>query len=857
METGDSSNTGQSAHTGANTQQHPRQREAAGDNPRVRADPPNPNVQIQAQNFRAGPNPNINVGGGLGAQFMQQQPVYQQPGYGNNQFGGSRVEDPKTHIVHFDRICQTIKMNGVPSEAIKLRLFPFSLRNQAQRWLNSFPANHFITWEQLHKAFMQEYCLPSKAAKLKKQIQNFQQFGNEDLPDAWARFKELRKQCPKNLMTPGDFMSSFYEGLSNRSKIILDTSSFGGVFIDMGPAAGEQLIERITSNNTYWYTEGDDIPKREKAAGMFEVGEKMAMQAQLDTIQHMLKQLVQSPTQSVQAVALPPLIPQNPYVPNPYYVPQVPLVACCATCGGNHVAQTCPLLDFGNQIPQPNLEQVDLIGYSRPQGQGQGYGNYQQQGRNQVVPSWNNQGNQVRNNPPGFHGNQGNRGENQVLWRNNQNFGQNTQNVPQGQFQQGNQNFGTTQGQGSSRPSQDVDIQLLMNTMMAQFGKLQAEHLQLFGKLQVEIDGLKAQQQGGVPEKADKKDEGVQVEDVLDDSEEEPVVQGDSVKEKVPEQNESAPSKKYERKNKKVDDSVIPYNLLPYPQRLWKSKESDRESKFHKMLDKLEISMPFVEAITQIPSYKKFLKNILGNKKKPEKSAVVDLSEGALTCAVLQHKLPPKMKGPGSFSIPCIIGGFVVGGALCDLGASVSLMPYSLCKRLNLGTPKPTSMTLQMADRSIKRPVGVLEDVPVMIDQYFIPGDFVVLDIEEDAKVPIILGRPFLATAGALIDVRRGKLVMEVAENKIEFDIFKMAKHQPSYVDECYLIEGLGDGIAESRKIELGDLHDSLIDPGPPELSSVLKQKKKFSGSGGFYKRWMRELSKFKRPPDRVVHNPT
>ncbi|MEQ5213051.1 hypothetical protein ABN235_19045, partial [Morganella morganii] len=107
-----------------------------------------------------------------------------------------------------------------------------------------------------------------------------------------------------------------------------------------------------------------------------------------------------------------------------------------------------------------------------------------------------------------------------------------------------------------------------------------------------------------VPEKADKKDEGIQVEDVLDDSEEAPMVQRDSVKGKAPEQDESAPSKKHERKNKKVDDSVIPYNLLPYPQRLWKSKESDRESKFHKMLDKLEISMPFVEAITQIQSYK-------------------------------------------------------------------------------------------------------------------------------------------------------------------------------------------------------------------------------------------------------------
>ncbi|XP_031106236.1 uncharacterized protein LOC116010881 [Ipomoea triloba] len=128
--------------------------------------------------------------------------------------------------------------------------------------------------------------------------------------------------------------------------------------------------------------------------------------------------------------------------------------------------------------------------------------------------------------------------------------------------------------------------------------------------------------------------------------------------------------------------------------------------------------MPFVEAVTQIPSYKKFLKNILSNKKKPEKSAVVDLSEGVLTCAVLQQKLPPKLKDPGSFAIPCIIGGFVVGGTLCDLGASVILMPYSMCKRLNVGEPKPTTMTLQVANRSVMRPVGVLEDIPIMIDQY-------------------------------------------------------------------------------------------------------------------------------------------
>jgi len=210
--------------------------------------------------------------------------------------------------------------------------------------------------------------------------------------------------------------------------------------------------------------------------------------------------------------------------------------------------------------------------------------------------------------------------------------------------------------------------------------------------------------------------------------------------------------------------------------------------------------MPFVDAVTQIPSYKKFLKDILSNKKKFEKSAVVDLSDGALTCAVLQQKLPPKLKGLGSFTIPCIIGGSIVACALCYLGASVSLMPYSLCKKLNLGKPKPTTMTLQMADCSIKHPVGVLEDILVMVDQYFIPGDVVILDMEEDTNVPIILGRHFLATVGALIDVKRGMLVMEVAGHKIEFDIFKIAKHQPSYIDECNMVGVIEECIEEVGK---------------------------------------------------------
>ena len=96
-------------------------------------------------------------------------------------------------------------------------------------------------------------------------------------------------------------------------------------------------------------------------------------------------------------------------------------------------------------------------------------------------------------------------------------------------------------------------------------------------------------------------------------------------------------------------------------------------------------------------------------------------------------------------------------------------MPLSICKKLEMGELRPTKMSVQLADRSIKYPVGILENVPVRIGQFYIPTDFTIMDIREDDTTPIILGRPFLATAGAIIDVKRGRLTFEVGEEKIEF----------------------------------------------------------------------------------------
>ena len=131
-------------------------------------------------------------------------------------------------------------------------------------------------------------------------------------------------------------------------------------------------------------------------------------------------------------------------------------------------------------------------------------------------------------------------------------------------------------------------------------------------------------------------------------------------------------------------ESPPPYKpKIPFPQRFSKSKLDEKFRKFFEMLNKLYINVPFTEALSQMPSYAKFLKEIFSNKRKIEEDETINLTE---ECSVIiQNKLPPKLKDPGSFSIPCVIGFETIEKSMCDLGASVSLMSLSLCERLDIG----------------------------------------------------------------------------------------------------------------------------------------------------------------------------
>ncbi|XP_076915239.1 uncharacterized protein LOC143574498 [Bidens hawaiensis] len=169
------------------------------------------------------------------------------------------------------------------------------------------------------------------------------------------------------------------------------------------------------------------------------------------------------------------------------------------------------------------------------------------------------------------------------------------------------------------------------------------------------------------------------------------------------------------------------------------------------MFRQLKINLPFIEALQHMPKYAKFLKYLL--KRKDQLGEVSSIPLSGDCSAVVLNRVPENLSDPGVFTIPCTFGCDMMSQALADLGASINLMPYSLYEKLELGKLTPTRMSLSLADHSVKYPRGIIENLLVKVDKFVFPVDFVVLDMEADERIPIILGRTFLRTAKALIDV--------------------------------------------------------------------------------------------------------
>nr|GEW06039.1 reverse transcriptase domain-containing protein [Tanacetum cinerariifolium] len=246
-----------------------------------------------------------------------------------------------------------------------------------------------------------------------------------------------------------------------------------------------------------------------------------------------------------------------------------------------------------------------------------------------------------------------------------------------------------------------------------------------------------------------------------------------------------SPTKKYKPPSQREfvvhkRDPLHP-NIL-YPSRMLKQKQQEKDEvqilKFWQMFKQLHINITLVDALILMPKYQKMLKALLSNKEKLQELANTPLNENCL--AVILKKLPEKLRDPGKFLIPC---GFneLKCKALADLGASINLMPLSIWKKLGLPKLIPTRMTLELANRAICTPARIARDVFVLVGKFTFPAVFVIVDYEIDPRVPLILRRPFLQTARALIDVHDEEMILRDSDERLTLN---MRHDTPSYSNQ-------------------------------------------------------------------------
>ena len=269
----------------------------------------------------------------------------------------------------------------------------------------------------------------------------------------------------------------------------------------------------------------------------------------------------------------------------------------------------------------------------------------------------------------------------------------------------------------------------------------------------------------------------------------------------------------------------------PFPQALRGKKKASQQAGILEVLRKVKVNIPLLDIIKQVPAYANFLKDLCTIKKG------LGIEKKAFLTEQVSAIIQSKYKDPGSPTISVNIGGNCIDKSLLDLGASVNLMSYSVYKQLGLGELKPTNIILSLADRSVKIPKEIVEDVLVKIDKFYYLVDFVVLDTESIASepnhVPIILGRPFLATTNAIINCRNGVMQLNFGNMTLELNIFhlnnkqKLLEHENPITDEVVSNDQYAgkQSVKELQGIVSQGDEEILVLPSTPTESQLLNSE--------------------------------
>nr|GEY25722.1 reverse transcriptase domain-containing protein [Tanacetum cinerariifolium] len=603
------------------------------------------------------------------------------------QFYGLPGDDANKHLDKFVHVTQSIKVNGVTDDALRLYLFSHSLTHHATAWFDRLPRNYITTFEQMAKMFLGKYFSPSMVTKLRNEITNFRQRPDESLFEAWERYKLSIDHCPNQNMR----LEECYD-----------------------------VIENMSAHHNDWDTSVQRIESSSSITSSFDP-EIIALKAKMAKINKNLMKVLQI-NQQVKAVT-----------------------PSCETYGGTHSYNDCPATmgqtqnvyaagayNQGAPVHQAPIPQPQVVTTTE-------FTNYMK--------------------------------ENDAILKNMQtnmtsltNFNLELKNMF-GQFMKMN----TASSSGSrTLPSNTITSpnEDLKGITIRSGNAYKRPTIPTTSSLPKGVERETEVTKDTVPPTNNGSTKDVQPPVVQIET---PIPNSEPIVALVVEPIEAlvcAP-----KPNQKP--SIL------YPSRLHdqkiRDKTNDQKDKIFKIFQDLDFNISFADALILMLKFGPVIKSLLNNKEKLFELARTPLNEHC--SAVLLKKLPEKMGDPDKFLIVCDFLGMDECLALADPNASINLMPLSVWNKLSLPELSPMCMTLELADRSISRPVGVAKDVYVKVGTLHFPADFVVVDCDSDPRVPLILERSFLKIGRALIDVYEGELTLPCKEYSQEVLGFSVSEN--------------------------------------------------------------------------------
>ncbi|GJR85031.1 reverse transcriptase domain-containing protein [Tanacetum coccineum] len=666
-----------------------------------------------------------------------------------NPFHGLENENPHAHINSFKRITSTLKFRGVPNEVIKLMMFPYSLEGAAKTWYEKEPPNSILTWDDLVTKFVNEFFPPLKTTHLKNKISRFSQEFDESFSEAWERFKGMLRSCPHHGFSELTQIDTFYNGLNDNEQDSLNSAAGGNLL----SKTTREALNIIENKSKVRYSRNKPNASRLNATSS-------KTDERIDKLADQLSTLVEIVSKKVVTPAPVKAVEEN-----------------CITCGGAHSWYNCLNTDnnqpsvcattgtynqvappnrVSNQMAPPGFAPVQNNGQHRNQGNNFNRGNnfdgnqgFQSQNHQMNhVPNFQNQG--FQNPPFQTHNNQVQQGISNELssyMKANESLMRNMQsqiNELRGNFSKQEDNL---------RKNLNDD----MRSILGSFFQNQASTL---GTLPSNTIPNPRNEAKAITTRSGVSYDGPPIPPPV--VEKEPEVTKDT---ELPSTEDIQPPLVQEKDKEPIDEPFVAKETktnLPYPSRLAKEKLRKKDdilaSKFMEIFRDLHFELSFVDALIHMPIFAPMFKKLLNNKDKLMELTKTPLNENC--SAVVLKKLPEKLGDPGRFLIPCDFSEFDDCLALADLGASINLMPLLIWKKLGLSGLNDTKMVLELADRTISKPTGIAENVFVKVGKFYFPADFVVLDFVADPRVSLILGRPFLRMAHALIDVYEGEITL-------------------------------------------------------------------------------------------------